>query len=101
MGRRPNFGTRRRVSLQLGGQRPPPLSPHANKARAAASKNRTVTAVLYNKGNAVPEEPCIPLAVPVSSALPGTRPMTRISATAKALSAGLVVTLLQMLVAIF
>src|SRR5207237_2332331 len=35
------------------------------------------------------------------SALPPTRPMIRVSAAAKALSAGLVVTLLQMLVAIF
>src|SRR5437773_6092042 len=74
---------------------------HANKARATASKNRTVTAVLYNKGNAGLKEPCIPRDVPVSSALPPARPMIRISATAKAISAGLVVTLLQMLVAIF
>src|SRR4029077_12615135 len=64
-------------------------------------KNRTVTAVLYNKDEALPEEPCIPRALSVSSALPRTRPMIRKSATAKALSAGLVVTLLQMMVAIF
>jgi len=71
------------------------------KREEQRQKNRTVTAVLYNKGNAGLEEPCIPRAVPVSSALPPTRPMIRVSAAAKALSAGLVVTLLQMLVAIF
>src|SRR5207245_10350496 len=64
-------------------------------------KNRTVTAALYSKDETPPEEPCIPRAVPVSSALPRTRPMTRISAAAKALSAGFAVTLLQMVVAIF
>src|SRR5258708_25785810 len=77
------------------------LSPRANKAIATASKDRTVNAALYSKDAAPPEEPCIPRALPVSSALPRTRPMTQISAAAKALSAGFAVTLLQIFVAIF
>src|SRR5207248_6596008 len=78
-----------------------PLGSQANKTRATASKNRTVTAALYSKDVAPPEEPCIPRALPVSSALLRTRPMNQISAAAKALSAGFAVTLLQMVVAIF
>src|SRR4030095_4533348 len=73
----------------------------ANKARTAASKNRTVTAVLYNIGETTLEEPCIPSALPFSSALPQARVMNRIPATAKALCAGLVVTILRIVVAIF
>jgi hypothetical protein len=71
----------------------------ANKARIAASKNRTVTAVLYNIGETA--ESRISPAIPVSSAIPQNRPIVRISATAKALCAGLVVTILQIVIAIF
>src|SRR5207237_6971476 len=84
------------------------VSRDANKARAAASKTRTLTSstmvlhkVLYNIGETVLEEPCIPPALPFSSALPQARVMNRIPATAKALCAGFVVTILQIVVAIF
>src|SRR5689334_19335298 len=73
----------------------------ANKARTAASKNRTVTAVPYNIGETTLEEPCIAPSLPFSSALPQARVMNRISPTAKALCAGLVLTILQIVVAIF
>src|SRR5690349_9382169 len=73
----------------------------ANKARTAASKNRTVTAVPYNIGETTLEEPCIAPSLPFSSALPQARVMNRISRTAKALCAGLVLTILQIVVAIF
>ena len=74
----------------------------ANKARTGASKNRTVTAVPYNIGNiGETAESSISPDVTFSSALLHAPVMNRIPGTARALCAGLAVTILQIVLAIF